>query len=217
MGHVPTRAEAVDDALAPAELVGARRVAPRRGGAAAVGDGDDQVRWREAERDGKWSAAVKHCVRYELADDEKAVFERLLNTVRSEQRPSLGARNARVAGFALKREGEAGVQGQPPIRKSGRHTVPAQPLTNRSPAAAFPKPGGRLSYLPFQTGGRFSANAVAPSRASSDANTGGRSSPCLAQASSSVQSDEALRTISLVVATASGPFDATTAASSSAT
>ena len=61
----------------------------------------------------------------------------------------------------------------------------------------------------------FSANALAPSCASCETNTGPEISPCRAQNSSSLQSRERSR-ICLVASRASGPLSAMRAASSSA-
>src|SRR3954451_19763129 len=71
------------------------------------------------------------------------------------------------------------------------------------------------SYLPCQTGSRFSANALEPSIASSEPNTGPVSSPCLVQKSCSDQSYCSLRTF-LEAVSASGAFFEICAASSRA-
>ena len=83
-----------------------------------------------------------------------------------------------------------------------------------SDAPSLPQPDvhgaavvGARGQRPRHTGARRSANAVAPSRASSDANTGRTISSCRAHASSGAQ-DGADRTISFVAATASGPLAA---------
>ena len=68
---------------------------------------------------------------------------------------------------------------------------------------------------PFHTGSRFSAKAVAPSRASSEPNTGPEISPCFCHFSSSLQPGSSIR-IRLEAISASGPFLAIASASSSA-
>ena len=81
------------------------------------------------------------------------------------------------------------------------------PLTERA--------AGSDRYLPCQTGGRFSANAVAPSRASSEAKIGSQIGAWRSNASLCGQSSDSRR-MRLLPASASGPLAAIVAASSSA-
>ena len=72
-----------------------------------------------------------------------------------------------------------------------------------------------MSYSPFHTGARFSANARAPSRASCEVNTGAMTLAILSQRSAAVQSPP-LFEISLLAVSASGPLAAIFSASPSA-
>src|SRR5690349_12048422 len=81
--------------------------------------------------------------------------------------------------------------------------VPLAPANHREDAN---------DYLPCHPGGRFSANAVAPSRESSDTNTGPEISSLSCQASGS-STDCACDTIRFEAASASGALAATVSAS----
>ena len=95
----------------------------------------------------------------------------------------------------------------------GRASTCASTATAAAPRRCWSAPGSLTAdaasccvvSAPPQTGSRFSANAVAPSRASSEANTGPAISPWRSQNSSSVQSPAAAR-IRLVASSASGPL-----------
>src|SRR5207245_786303 len=108
---------------------------------------------------------------------------------------------ALAAGGPLRR---LAAQGSTPAAaaRGGRRSVSRRAGGHARGADASPELD---DYLPLQTGSRFSAKAVAPSRASSETMTGPAISPCFCQASSRLQSCCSWR-ICLEAISESGPF-----------
>src|SRR5215212_8553208 len=127
---------------------------------------------------------------------------------RKHGRAQVAHRKLRLGDVAGRRGLDA--EGAGALGRYGEHPAPSE--ISAYGAGRF----DRRSYLPFQTGSRFSAKAIAPSRASSLVNTGPAMAPCFSHASASVQSS-ALATIFFDASSASGPLRAISAARSSAT